>query len=58
MVVTGARNEDIAKHLRVSEGTVKSHLHSIYVKLKIGGRRDRAFVCDVGHAFLRLTAGR
>jgi DNA-binding NarL/FixJ family response regulator len=42
MVVTGAKNKEIAERLRVSEGTVKSHLHSIYLKLKIGGRRDLA----------------
>ena len=42
MVVTGAKNKEIAERLRVSEGTVKSHLHSIYVKLKIGSRRDLA----------------
>ena len=40
MVITGARNKEIAERLRVSEATVKSHLHSIYVKLKIGSRRD------------------
>jgi DNA-binding NarL/FixJ family response regulator len=42
MVVAGAKNKEIAERLRVSEGTVKSHLHSIYLKLKIGGRRDLA----------------
>jgi DNA-binding NarL/FixJ family response regulator len=42
MVVTGAKNKEIAERLRVSEGTVKSHLHSIYLKLKIGSRRDLA----------------
>ena len=40
MAIAGAKNKEIAERLRVSEATVKSHLHSIYVKLRIGGRHD------------------
>jgi DNA-binding NarL/FixJ family response regulator len=38
MIVRGLRNAEIAIHLRVSEGTVKSHLHHIYEKLSVDGR--------------------
>ena len=42
LVIKGARNKEIAERLSVSESTVKNHLHSIYVKLNIGSRRDLA----------------
>src|SRR5262245_66265624 len=38
LVVSGLRNETIAKELHISEGTVKVHLHSIYGKLQLDGR--------------------
>lgn len=34
----GLTNKAIARHLRVSEGTVKLHLHSIYRKLGVKSR--------------------
>ena len=34
----GLRNKDIAKRLGVNEGTVKLHLHNVYLKLGIDGR--------------------
>ena len=37
-VVQGLRNKDIAKRLGVNEGTVKLHLHNVYLKLGIDGR--------------------
>jgi DNA-binding NarL/FixJ family response regulator len=39
MVATGLSNKEIAVRLSVTEGTVKVHVHSIYVKLGIGDRR-------------------
>lgn len=33
-------NKDIATTLRITEGTVKAHLHSIYTKLKIKSRAE------------------
>ena len=42
LVIKGARNKEIADRLQVSESTVKNHLHSIYVKLNIGSRRELA----------------
>lgn len=38
LVARGLRNSDITARLRITEGTLKIHLHNIYVKL---GARDR-----------------
>ena len=38
MVASGLRNKDIATQLSITEGTVKSYLHSIYEKLGVRGR--------------------
>ena len=38
MVAEGLRNKEIAHKLSIGEGTVKSHLHSIYEKLGVHGR--------------------
>jgi DNA-binding NarL/FixJ family response regulator len=38
MVAVGLRNKEIADKLSIGEGTVKSHLHSIYEKLGVHGR--------------------
>jgi DNA-binding NarL/FixJ family response regulator len=38
LVAAGLRNREIAEQLMVSEGTVKTHLHSIYMKLGIDSR--------------------
>lgn len=38
MVAIGLRNKEIADKLNIGEGTVKSHLHSIYEKLGVHGR--------------------
>jgi len=38
MIAKGLRNREIADRLFISEGTVKVHLHHIYVKLGIDGR--------------------
>jgi DNA-binding NarL/FixJ family response regulator len=37
-VLSGKQNHEIAQELFISEGTVKTHLHSIYEKLGIRGR--------------------
>lgn len=38
MVAKGLRNKEIAEKLTITEGTVKSYLHSIYEKLGVKGR--------------------
>jgi two-component system, NarL family, nitrate/nitrite response regulator NarL len=42
MVVAHLRNKEIGDKLHISEGTVKSHLHNIYRKLHLAGRRELA----------------
>jgi DNA-binding NarL/FixJ family response regulator len=39
MVAGGLSNKEIAVRLSVTEGTVKVHVHSIYVKLEVRDRR-------------------
>src|SRR5439155_15520179 len=38
MVAAGLRNKEIATKLSIGEGTVKTHLHTIYEKLGVHGR--------------------
>lgn len=38
MVAAGLRNKEIANKLSIGEGTVKTHLHTIYEKLGVHGR--------------------
>jgi DNA-binding NarL/FixJ family response regulator len=40
LVASGRRNRDIAAEMALSEGTVKTHLHSVYEKLHIGSRLE------------------
>jgi DNA-binding NarL/FixJ family response regulator len=42
MVATGLTNKEIASRLSNSEGTVKTHLHTIYRKLNVEGRVELA----------------
>ena len=41
-IATGLRNRAIADRLKISEGTVKVHLHNIYQKLELDGRHALA----------------
>ena len=40
MVAQGLRNRIIGERLSISEGTVKTHLHNIYEKVKVNGRLE------------------
>jgi DNA-binding NarL/FixJ family response regulator len=42
MVASGLRNKEIANKLSIGEGTVKTHLHTIYEKLGVHGRVELA----------------
>jgi DNA-binding NarL/FixJ family response regulator len=42
MVAAGLRNKEIATKLTIGEGTVKTHLHTIYEKLGVHGRVELA----------------
>jgi two-component system, NarL family, nitrate/nitrite response regulator NarL len=43
LVSRGLRNKEIARELRLSEGTVKLHVHHIF--LKLGARRRETLIC-------------
>ena len=43
--VQGLRNKEMAEILHVSEGTVKTHLHSIYEKLHVKSRAELIVYC-------------
>jgi DNA-binding NarL/FixJ family response regulator len=38
MVASGLTNKEIASRLKITEGTVKVHVHSVYQKLRVGNR--------------------
>jgi DNA-binding NarL/FixJ family response regulator len=42
MIAVGLRNKEIALRLSIGEGTVKTHLHTIYRKLGVEGRVELA----------------
>ena len=44
LVIKGSANKEIARELKVTEGTVKTHLHRIYRKLGVTGRFALAIV--------------
>lgn len=54
LVGRGLRNKQIAREMRISESTVKMHLHHIYGKLHLSGRTELALRAPSG---LRVNAG-
>jgi DNA-binding NarL/FixJ family response regulator len=40
LVASGLDNQEISTRLAISVGTAKIHLHHVYDKLRLGGRRD------------------
>jgi DNA-binding NarL/FixJ family response regulator len=62
MVCSGLRNKEVADRLKISEGTVKIHLHSIYQKLELDGRmalslyaQDKGLITVSSRAPVRLA---
>jgi DNA-binding NarL/FixJ family response regulator len=50
VVAEGLTNKEIARRLRLAEGTVKVHLHRIYGKLGIGNRTALAILAHTNFA--------
>lgn len=48
LVARGLRNKQIARAMRISESTVKMHLHHIYGKLRLSGRTELALRAPSG----------
>ena len=46
MTASGLRNRALADRLNISEGTVKTHLHSIYGKINVSSRAELFFYCQ------------
>ena len=44
LIGRGFRNKEIARQMKVSEATVKMHLHHIYEKLNLNGRTELALL--------------
>ena len=44
LIVAGLSNKELSQRLRVTEGTIKVHLHNIYEKLGVTGRRQLILV--------------
>ena len=45
MVAAGLDNQETAARLSISVGTVKIHLHHVFEKLQLRGRRDLQAYC-------------
>jgi len=45
MTASGLRSKSIAEKLNISEGTVKTHLHSVYEKLQLRSRVELILYC-------------
>lgn len=57
LVSQGLQNKSIAAHLKLSEHTVKIHLHNIISKLRAHNRTEAAaWFRDHGHKFLRQAS--
>jgi two-component system nitrate/nitrite response regulator NarL len=49
VIAEGLTNKEIARRLRLAEGTVKVHLHRIYRKLGIANRTALAVLAHTNH---------
>ncbi len=53
LLVRGRSNKEIGAHLFISEETVKSHLKTLFTKLKVCDRTEAA-ICAVRHGIVHL----
>jgi DNA-binding NarL/FixJ family response regulator len=58
LVCTGLSNKQIARRLDVTEGTVKMHLHNIYVKSAIRTAPYAGFACASAQDRVKRELGR
>jgi Mn-containing catalase len=49
-IVSSGRNQDIAKEMNITEGTVKAYLHRVYEKLGVGNRTELALLAAAERA--------
>jgi two-component system nitrate/nitrite response regulator NarP len=50
LIARGLRNQDIAKEMNITEGTVKAYLHRVYEKLGVGNRTELALLAAAERA--------
>jgi two-component system nitrate/nitrite response regulator NarL len=46
LIAAGLSNKEIARRIKISEGTVKIHLHNVYTKLGVANRTSLATVAQ------------
>ena len=56
-VIRGLRNKEIAREMKLREGTVKMHLHRIFDKLKLESRTQLVLAFSTAKAPQKLRPG-
>ena len=53
LLLNGLTNAEMARHLFISEHTIKSHIHNIYLKLDVSGRYELLNQVSSAKAYIR-----